>query len=149
MPDTYSYSLEANWTGARTGLLTADDLPPLRVAPPPEFSGPGGMWSPEHLLVAASASCLMATFLAIAEISRLPVHSFRLEAKGRLEKVAGEGLQFTEIVLSPEVGVAPENIERGKRLMEKAEKSCLISRSLRTAIRVEPRWIEALEGVPR
>ena len=46
-------------------------LPDLETAPPPEFDGPGGLWSPENLLCAAVADCFILTFRAIASFSRL------------------------------------------------------------------------------
>ena len=138
---SYQYQLSLEWTGQRTGELTAEGLMPLQVAPPPEFKGPGGKWTPEHLLVAATASCLMTTFLAIAEISKLAVLSLRMECRGRLEKLPEEGYRFTEIALVPEIGVAPEDEERAGKLLEKAERNCFISKSLRAAVQVEPRFV--------
>ena len=100
-----------------------------------------GTWTPEHLLVAATASCLMATFLAIAEVSKLHVISYEMSARGRLAKVPQEGYRFTEITLAPEVGVAAAEVERARRLLEKAEKNCFVSQSLRATVKLEPRFI--------
>jgi peroxiredoxin-like protein len=141
LESSYLFHLNLEWTGQRAGQLTAEGLVPLQVAPPPEFKGPGGQWTPEHLLVAATASCLMTTFLAIAEISKLAVSSFRMESYGRLEKLPEEGYRFTEIKLVPEIGVAPEDEERARKLLEKAGKNCFISKSLRAAVQVEPRFV--------
>jgi len=44
----------------------------LDVATPPQFpKGIERVWSPEHLFTAAVNSCLMTTFLSIAENSKL------------------------------------------------------------------------------
>ena len=99
------------------------------------------MWTPEHLLVAATASCLMNTFLAIAEISKLKVKSYRSKAYGKLEKVPEEGYRFTEINLAPVIDVEPDDVEKALRIMAKAEKNCFVSKSLRTAVRVEPEFV--------
>src|SRR5574340_1450390 len=139
--DSYTYDVKLEWTGQRKGTLAGDDLPLLEVAPPPEFSGVPGAWTPEHLLVAATASCLMATFLAIAEISKLQVISYEMSARGRLAKVPQEGYRFTEIRLAPVVGVAAADVERARRLLEKAEKNCFVSQSLRATVKLEPRFI--------
>lgn len=55
------------------GIMSSPILPlKIEVATPPEFpKGMEGIWSPEHLLVAAVNSYLMTTFLAIAENSKL------------------------------------------------------------------------------
>ena len=54
MENQYSYSTEVEWTGERGGDLSAPDLPDLEVDAPPEFKGHEGVWTPEHLFVAAS-----------------------------------------------------------------------------------------------
>jgi organic hydroperoxide reductase OsmC/OhrA len=77
--DTADYQVEVEGTDPKTGKLesTQDALPVLEVASPPEFGGPGGEWSPEHLFVAAISSCLMTTFQAIAAMSGVEVVSYR------------------------------------------------------------------------
>ena len=142
------YRLDLDWTGGRKGLVSGFELPPVDVAPPPEFAGPRGVWSPEHFLVAASASCLLLTFAGIAERSKLPLNSFHLEAQGRLDNIPGEGFRFTEITLIAEIGVAESNIELARRVLEKAEKNCLITKSLNAAVHVEPRFVsEPVEAI--
>ena len=143
MLGSYVYLLDLDWTGQRSGRVTAEGMPPLRVSAPVEFSGEHGVWTPEHFLVAATAGCLMTTFLAIAERSQLTVISFRMRAFGRLEKVPGEGYRFTEIALAPEISVAPEDVEKALKVLAKAEKNCFISNSLRAAVQVEPRFVAA------
>jgi peroxiredoxin-like protein len=142
--DSHLYRVDLGWTGERAGELKADGLPALAVSAPLEFSGQAGAWTPEHLLVAATASCLMTTFLAIAQASRLFVLSFRMTASGKLENLPEEGYRFTEIVLAPEVGVNPGQMEKAEKVMAKAEKKCFISKSLLATVRVEPRIVAAL-----
>ncbi len=147
LQDSYVYELEMDWTGQRTGLARAEGLPPLEVSAPPEFSGEPGIWTPEHLLVAATASCLMTTFLAIAGLSKLSVLSYRSRAYARLEKIPGEGYRFTEIILAPEIGVAGEDVEKAQKVLAKAEKNCFITNSLRATVQVQPR-IVAVGPIP-
>ena len=80
----------------------------------------------------------MTTFLAIAENSKLPFLSYASTAEGRLEKTA-EGYRMTEILIKPRVTVpGEEHIERALRVLEKAEKHCLISNSMKTVVRIQP-----------
>lgn len=137
------YFLDLDWIGRRSGELKVEGALPVAVSAPPEFSGDPGLWTPEHLLVAATASCLMTTFLAIAERSNLKVYSYRCRAFGRLEKVPGEGYRFTEISLAPEISIAAEDVEKALRVLGKAEKSCFISNSLRAQVKLEPHIIPA------
>lgn len=143
----YLYQAGVKWTDRRVGQVTAEGLPKLKVSTPPEFSGEPGLRTPEHLLVAATASCLMGTFLAIAEASKLASASYRCKAVARLEKVPGEGYLFTEVTLAPEIGVAREGIEKAQKVLAKAEQHCFISKSLRTTVQVEPRFVAAPVGL--
>lgn len=141
MQDFYDYQTEVKWTGERKGTMDGSGLPYLEVSAPPEFSGQPGMWSPEQLLVGATATCLMTTFVAIAEFSEISLNFFRVKAHGRVEKIPGEGYRFTEVHLAPEIGVFPDEMEKARRALAKAEKSCFISNSLRATVHVEPEFI--------
>jgi organic hydroperoxide reductase OsmC/OhrA len=143
MLDSYLYQLDVEWTQGRSGRLRGEELIPLDFSAPVEFHGEPGRWTPEHLLVAATASCLMTTFLAIAEIQKLSVSFYKSRAFGRLQKVPGEGYRFTEIVLTPEIGVPAESVENALKVMAKAEQNCFISKSLRATVQVEPRIVSA------
>jgi peroxiredoxin-like protein len=139
MENSYSYSTEVEWTGQRAGDLRAPGLPSLQIDAPPEFKGHDGAWTPEHLFVASVNSCFLTTFLAIAENSKLEFVSFKAGAKGKLEKLDGQGFMMTEIVLRPRLVTRnARDAERAFRILEKAEKHCLISNSVKTKIRLEP-----------
>ena len=139
MDHMYYYSTEVEWTGEREGNLCAPVLPCLHVDAPPEFKGHPGSWTPEHLFVGAVNSCFMTTFLAIAENSKLDFVSFKTAARGKLENVAGQGFQITEIALQPSLVIASaRDAERASRILEKAEKHCLISNSIKSIVRLDP-----------
>jgi len=140
MEDKYFYSTNVEWTGERHGELRSPVLPNLKVDAPPEFKGHEGAWTPEHLFVAAVNSCFMTTFLAIAENSKLEFVSFTADAKGKLEKLEGQGFIMTEVVLRPKLLIShARDAERAGRILEKAEKSCLISNSIKTTTKLEPK----------
>ncbi len=139
MESEYFYTTEVEWTGDRHGDLRAPVLPQLQIDAPPEFKGHDGVWTPEHLFVASVNSCFMTTFLAIAENSRLDFVSFKANARGRLEKLDGHGFMMTEITLHPKLTISHQrDAERATRILEKAEKNCLISNSIKAATRLEP-----------
>lgn len=140
MMDSYTFHVDIDWSAARSGRLTSDGLPALDVSAPPEFHGEPGQWTPEHLLVAAVSSCLMTTYMAIAGMNHLHVDFYHARAFGRLERIPGEGYRFTEIVLTPEIGVEREDVEKALKVMAKAEKNCFISNSLRATVQVEPKF---------
>jgi organic hydroperoxide reductase OsmC/OhrA len=81
----------------------------------------------------------MTTFLAIADNSKLEFLSFKADAKGKLEKLDGQGFMMTEITLHPRLVIKnARDAERANRILEKAEKHCLISNSIKTHTKLEP-----------
>jgi organic hydroperoxide reductase OsmC/OhrA len=81
----------------------------------------------------------MTTFLAIAEISKLDFTSFKADAIGRLEKLDGQGYMMMEVTVRPRLTICrAQDADRARRILEKAEKHCLISNSVKSAVRVEP-----------
>ena len=134
----HEYETSMVWSEGRKGKVEAPGLPTLDFASPPEFGGPGGTWTPEHAFVTAATSCILLTFVAIAEFSKLAFRSLSASARGKLEKVEGEGLRFTSIDVELRVEVGSEaDIARAERLVQKAEASCLVSKSLKTPVRVK------------
>lgn len=136
MNEEHFYEVSVQWLSDRKGIMNSAVLnQEIEVATPPEFpKGMAGIWSPEHLLVAAVNSCLMTTFLAIAENSKLEYTSFHSKAKGKLELQDGKYLIST-IYLQPEVVIVNEkDRERAERVLIKSEKACLISNSIKSTI---------------
>ena len=142
MEEIFYYNTEVNWKQGRTGVLSSEGLEDITVATPPEFSGGvPNIWSPEHLYVASANICLMTTFLAIAENSKLNFVSFASNGKGKVEKVEGKFF-VTQIELSPKIIVNNDrDKERALRIIEKSEKACLISRSMKSEIILKPEII--------
>ena len=137
--EKHRFTTSLKWESQRRGRLSSEGLPELTVATPPEFSGGhSGIWSPEHLFVAAAEACLMTTFLAVAENSKLEYLEYSSEAEGTVEKT-DQGYLVTEITIHPRVVVKEASaLERARRVVEKAEQRCLISNSMKTRVSLEP-----------
>lgn len=136
----YNYEVNLAWTKGRKGVISSPALQQsTEVATPPEFpKGIEGIWSPEHLFVAAIESCLMTTFLAVAENSKLEFESFSSHATGKLDKVEGK-FMMTEVLLQPTLVINNlEHQEKAKRVLEMSEKACLISNSVKSTIIFDP-----------
>ncbi len=138
MNSEFKFSTSIKWNGDKTGELTSDGFPQIKVATPVEFpNGVPNVWSPEHLFVAAAEVCLMTTFTGIAEASKVELVSYKSSAEGKIERIDGK-FRFTEIVISPEIVVAREkDIERAERLINKAKGLCLVSNSLTTDVLID------------
>jgi organic hydroperoxide reductase OsmC/OhrA len=136
--ETHVYSTGLRWTSERKGVLTPEDLPQIEVATPPQFpGGHPGIWSPEHLFVAAAEACLMTTFLAIATNSKLAFKEYGSTATGTLEKTP-DGYRVTRIDLRPRVVITDAAaVDRARRILERSEQLCLIARSMKTEIHLE------------
>jgi peroxiredoxin-like protein len=136
----HSYDLSVKWKTDRIGIMSSEVLnQTMEVATPPEFpKGVEGVWSPEHLFVAAVNSCLMTTFLAVAENSNLNFIDFDSKAIGILDKVDGK-FMMNQVKLMPIVTVAEKkDADKALRLLEKSEAACLISNSIKSEIIFEP-----------
>jgi len=110
--------------------LEGDRLPPLQSSLPPEFGGSGEHWSPETLLVAAVADCYSLTFRGLAGKAKLPWTSLACHVTGTLDRVEYV-TRFVEFRVHAQLQL-PEgaNEDQARRLLEKAESTCLITRSL-------------------
>jgi peroxiredoxin-like protein len=140
METPYHYNVNVNWESDRKGMMSSPVLQSkIEVATPPEFAkGMAGIWSPEHLLVAAVNSCFMTTFLAIAENSKFNFVNFESNADGRVEKVDGKYM-ISEVVLAPVLTIASEaDREKALRVLEKSEAACLVSNSVKSKIVFQP-----------
>ena len=136
LPHLYDVQIRGGAAGYAT--LRAEGLPDLRAAAPRDFDGPGDAWSPEHLMLAAVESCFLLTLRSVARASKLEFTSLELAGQGTVDRKEGV-TRFTEIVLRPRLKVpAGTDMDRARRVLEKSEKTCLISASLTTPIRLEP-----------
>jgi peroxiredoxin-like protein len=144
--EKHHYNVDINWRQERKGLMCSPELASsksitancIEVATPPEFpKGMPNIWSPEHLFTASVSSCLMTTFLAIAENSNLDFSGFSCKSKGVLEKVEGKYL-MTEIILKPTITIKDEkDRDRAERIVQKSESACLISNSIKSKVTME------------
>jgi len=128
----HHYAVAASSTPAANVDLTSPGLAAFESAAPAEFGGPGDLWSPETLLVAAVADCFILSFRAIARASKLDWTTLHCDVEGVLDRVE-KVTQFTGFNLSVVLTV-PQGTDESKamRLLEKAEKACLITNSLKS-----------------
>ncbi|MGB7785085.1 MAG: OsmC family protein [Salinimicrobium sp.] len=134
------YNVDLEWRSDRKGEIFSPELEQkIEVATPPEFpKGMAGIWSPEHLFTAAISSCFMTTFLAIAENSKLEFKSLRVPAKGKLSKVDGK-FAMSEVLLEPVLTIInEEEREKAEKILQKAEKACLITNSVTAEVFLKP-----------
>jgi organic hydroperoxide reductase OsmC/OhrA len=128
-PHRYTASAGARAIGSV--VISAPALPPVETAPPPEFDGPGGTWSPETLLCAAVADCFVLTFRAVARAAHFNWITLDCQVDGVLEHI-GNTTQFTRFATTARLTIPPgADGGKARRLLERAEHGCLIANSLR------------------
>ena len=139
MSTEHTYQVSVKWDADRKGTMSSPELETtIEVATPPQFpKGIEGIWSPEHLFTAAVSSCLMTTFLSIAENSKLEFTHFDVKSKGVLEQVDGK-FMMTKVLLYPAVTLVNErDRERAERILQKSEANCLISNSVKSTVEMQ------------
>ena len=105
--------------GAVSAVSTG--LSAMATAPRPEFDGPGGVWSPETLLIAAIADCFILTFRGVSQFVRY----------------------ITRATLTVQSNA---DHAKARELLERAEKLCLVANSLlvERALEVQVREMAAV-----
>lgn len=146
------YTVRVTWTGDRgTGTsaytaygraheITGDGRPPIPGSSDPTFRGDPSRYSPEDLLVASLSGCHMLWYLHLCADAGIVVTGYRDDAQGTMVESAGGRGHFVEVVLRPDVVVAPGADERrAAALHHRAHALCFIAASVRFPVRCEPR----------
>jgi len=135
----YPHHYLAAAAGGPTGLIAVDSagLERIQTAPPPEFDGPGGVWSPETLLCASLADCFILTFRAVSRKAQYKWSHLLCRVEGVLERVDGQS-QFTQFKTIVRL-IVPSGTDpaQAQKLLEQAEHGCLIANSLRATRTLE------------
>lgn len=139
MDTGHTYRIRGKSTTLRSGEVASPTVPgSIEFSAPPEFLGKSGVWTPEDFFVAAVVTCYVSTFSSIADLSKFSFVALDVEAEGRLERVEG-AWKFVQVILRPALQITRESDrERAGRLLEKAEKGCLVARSITAQTVLEP-----------
>ncbi len=133
----HHYTVSASGQPESPVTLNADNLPVLVTAPPLAFGGPGDCWSPEDMLAGSVASCFILTFRAIARASKLEWVDISCTVVGRLDRI-DRVTRFNHFTVTAKLLVpAGTDSEKASKLLEKAENSCLVTRSLAAETHLE------------
>lgn len=135
---------EATATASAEGrvVLGHAGVPPIESEGPVEFGGPGDVWSPEGLLVAAIADCFILTFRAVARARKLAWSGLDVRVEGTLERRDGV-TAFTGFQLYATLGVDPgTDVALATAALERAERGCLVSASLKGPVHLHPEVVE-------
>ena len=128
-PHRYIVSASGRTDGKVT--VTSASLPPIASASPPESDGPVGLWSPETLLTAAVANCIILTFHAVARAAHFEWLALECRTEAVLDRIEGAA-EFASFATVARLALpAGASEEKARKLLEKAERDCPVTNSLR------------------
>jgi len=138
------YHTSAEWTRRHQGIIRSPKKPDIEVTCPPPFCMETDvLWSPEEFFVGSVEMCLMMTFLYFADRGRFPFLSYKSRAEGLVEYVDGKA-RFTQVAIFPRIEVAEERlVPKAQRLLRGAERTCLVTLSIKSRVVVEPEIVVA------
>ncbi len=147
----HTYSVTVTWTGntgagtetyrsyERTHDIVVQGKPQIPASSDPAFRGDPARYNPEEMLVASLSSCHMLWYLHLCCTSGIVVHGYQDIAEGVMTEDAAGGGRFVEVVLQPEITLAPgADHARARALHADAKAKCFIANSVNFPIRHEP-----------
>jgi peroxiredoxin-like protein len=137
----HHFHLKANWPGMRNdiGDIETKNMK-TAISIPKEMDGPGIGTNPDEMLLGAAATCFIITLAAMMERSGLKKDDLTLESEGIVDVTKGI-ITYKKIIHRPLITLKKDATERdlslAKRLAEKAEASCMITRAIKGNVDVE------------
>lgn len=135
------FHLSAEWPGGRnsSGFIDAGNLK-TEISIPREMDGPGVGTNPDEMLLGAAATCYVITLAAMIERAEIPLQEMSLQSEGIVDVTNGV-FTYKKIIHRPEVQLTQEATEKDgkllRRLVERAEDNCMISRAIKGNVEVE------------
>ncbi|WP_079477872.1 OsmC family protein [Halobacillus salinus] len=137
----HHFHLKADWPGGRNnvGYIESDKLK-TKVSIPKEMDGPDVGTNPDEMLLGAAATCYIISLAAMIERADLPLHEMDMDSEGVVDVTDGV-ITYKKIIHKPRVvlkaGATERHLRQLNRLVEKAEKSCMISRAIEGNVELE------------
>jgi organic hydroperoxide reductase OsmC/OhrA len=147
----HSYAVTVTWTGnegtgtsgyrdyARSHEISSTGKSTIAGSSDPAFRGDRGRWNPEDLLVASLSACHKLWYLHLCAESGVVVEAYTDDATGVMEEAGDGGGQFIEVILRPQVKLAPgSDVAKAHSLHHDAHAKCFIARSVNFPVTCQP-----------
>ena len=130
------FPVSVRWRGG--GLTFAEAQGErIEVATPPDFRGGlAGYWSPEDLLVVATATCFALTLAAVADRRGASLVDATITATGHMSRRDDGRFGFTVIELDALLETVDGGEEAVRKAAEVAEKACIVTQALDVPVHV-------------
>jgi len=137
----HHFYLTAEWPGHRNdvGKIETTNLK-TTISIPQEMDGPGVGTNPDEMLLGAAATCYIITLAAMMERSKLEKENLTMESEGIVDVTSGV-ITYKKIIHRPHIilktNASEKDVQLAKKLANKAEGSCMISRALKGNVEIE------------
>lgn len=146
----HHFHLTANWPGLRNdiGDIETKNMK-TAISIPKEMDGPGIGTNPDEMLLGAAATCFIITLAAMMERSRLDKSDLTLKSEGIVDVTKGI-ITYKKIIHKPLITLKKDATEKelnlARKLAEKAEASCMITRAIKGNVEVELQAVVVRDG---
>ncbi|MFJ7753822.1 OsmC family protein [Peribacillus muralis] len=137
----HHFHLTATWPGGRNdiGTIQSGNLQ-TEISIPTDMEGPGIGTNPDEMLLGAASTCYIITLAAMLERSSIKKASLTMQSEALVDVTKGV-FTYKKIIHRPTLVLAPDTseqvAEKARKLVEKAESSCMISRAIKGNVAVE------------
>ncbi|MFE4707383.1 OsmC family protein [Peribacillus simplex] len=137
----HHFHLTAEWPGGRNdiGTIHSGNLQ-THISIPTEMEGPGIGTNPDEMLLGAASTCYIITFAAMLERAHIEKASLSMQSEALVDVTNGV-FTYKKIIHCPALvlvpGTSEKVVEKARKLAEKAETSCMISRAIKGNVAVE------------
>ena len=132
------FHLKAKWPGNRNdiGDIETANLQ-TKISIPKEMDGPGIGTNPDEMLLGAASTCYIITLAAMLERSNIAKERLDMESTAIVDVTDGV-FTYKKIIHKPTIIVSnTKDLNVAKRLVVKAEQTCMISKALRGNVEIE------------
>ena len=134
----FRFTVDVKGNAERVVETTTEEGLAMSVATPPEFRGGiHGMWSPEHLLVSAVASCYALTLAGVADRRQIPLYDVAIRGVGHITRRADARFGFVVVELAVEITTAEGFEDNARRAARAAKSGCIVAQALTIPVEVE------------
>ncbi|CAH0130714.1 OsmC family protein [Peribacillus sp. NPDC101481] len=137
----HHFHLTAEWPGGRNDIGTIHSGNLLtQISIPTEMEGPGIGTNPDEMLLGAASTCYIITYAAMLERAHIEKVSLTMQSEALVDVTNGV-FTYKKIIHRPKLilvpGTSEKVVEKARKLAEKAEASCMISRAIKGNVAVE------------